>query len=121
MTIDGKPLNVDGDVIKDGHIEAGAVQGNQGTPDGQDVQDGQDTQDGQDVQDGQDTLDSKNEKTVITANSTICITVINKDFYKLPSAGGAGIYWYSIGGMLLMMAAVLILYKNKRTGEVLRD
>ena len=121
VTIDGKPLNVDGDVIKDGHIEAGAVQGNQGTPDGQDVQDGQDTQDGQDVQDGQDTLDSKNEKTVITANSTICITVINKDFYKLPSAGGAGIYWYSIGGMLLMMAAVLILYKNKRTGEVLRD
>ena len=33
--------------------------------------------------------------------------------YSLPSAGGEGIYWYSIGGMLLMMAAALIWHKNK--------
>ena len=33
--------------------------------------------------------------------------------YELPSAGGSGIYWYLIGGVLLMMAATLILYRNK--------
>lgn len=36
--------------------------------------------------------------------------------YELPSAGGTGIYWYSIGGILLMMAGVSILYKNKVRG-----
>lgn len=35
--------------------------------------------------------------------------------YELPSTGGIGIYWYMIGGVLLMMAGVLILYKNKRS------
>lgn len=33
--------------------------------------------------------------------------------YILPSSGGSGIYWYLIGGVLLMMAAALILYKDK--------
>jgi len=37
----------------------------------------------------------------------------NVPIYDLPSAGGIGIYWYSIGGMLLMIAAALILYRNK--------
>ena len=58
---------------------------------------------------------------VSTADDTICIKVINKEFYKLPNSGGMGIYWYSIGGMLLMIAAALILYRNKHTGEVLKD
>ncbi|WP_418747505.1 SpaA isopeptide-forming pilin-related protein [Frisingicoccus sp.] len=43
----------------------------------------------------------------------ITITVENEVLYELPSGGGRGIYWYSIGGMLIMMAAALILYKNK--------
>lgn len=34
--------------------------------------------------------------------------------YELPSAGGPGIYWYTIGGILLMIAGALVLYKNKR-------
>ena len=34
--------------------------------------------------------------------------------YELPSAGGPGIYWYTIGGILLMIAGTLVLYKNKR-------
>lgn len=38
---------------------------------------------------------------------------IRNKFYELPSAGGVGIYWYSIGGILLMLAGTLILYKNK--------
>lgn len=37
----------------------------------------------------------------------------NEALYELPSAGGTGIYLYMIGGMLLMFAAVWILYKNK--------
>ncbi len=61
------------------------------------------------------------EDGVSTADDTICIKVINKEFYKLPNSGGMGIYWYSIGGMLLMIAAALILYRNKHTGEVLKD
>lgn len=37
----------------------------------------------------------------------------NEVFYRLPNAGGPGIYWYLIGGTLLMATAVLILYKIK--------
>lgn len=43
----------------------------------------------------------------------------NTPLYNLPSTGGTGIYLYMIGGMLLMFAAVWILYKNK-CKEVLR-
>lgn len=32
--------------------------------------------------------------------------------YDLPSTGGSGIFWYLIGGVLLMMAAALILYRK---------
>lgn len=49
------------------------------------------------------------------------ITVVNSELYELPSSGGMGIYWYLIGGILLMTGAVLILYKNKMAGEVQRD
>ena len=38
----------------------------------------------------------------------------NEAVYELPSNGGTGIFLYMIGGMLLMGAAVWILYKNKR-------
>ena len=37
----------------------------------------------------------------------------NIKIYSLPSTGGSGIYWYMIGGMVLMSAAAWILYKNK--------
>ena len=50
----------------------------------------------------------------------VAISVINNKVYSLPSTGGRGIYWYLIGGMLLMMAASLILYKNK-CKEVLKS
>lgn len=38
----------------------------------------------------------------------------NTAIYALPSSGGSGIYKYLFGGVLLMMAASLIVYKNKR-------
>ena len=43
----------------------------------------------------------------------------NEAIYSLPSSGSSGIYGYLLGGMLLMMAASLIVYKTKR-GEVLK-
>ena len=43
----------------------------------------------------------------------------NYKLYQLPSTGGHGIYWYLISGTLLMMAASMILYKNRRK-EVLK-
>ena len=53
-----------------------------------------------------------NVKVKIT-NNTYVITVANDLLYELPHTGGTGIYLYMIGGMLLMFAAVWILYKNK--------
>ena len=37
----------------------------------------------------------------------------NTPNYELPSTGGIGTFWYTIGGVLLMMAAALMLYRNK--------
>lgn len=50
---------------------------------------------------------------VKTTNNTYVITVANDLLYELPHTGGTGIYLYMIGGMLLIFAAVWILYKNK--------
>lgn len=44
----------------------------------------------------------------------------NTPAYALPSTGGSGIFLYIIGGILLMMAATLTLYKNKNR-EVLEN
>ena len=41
------------------------------------------------------------------------ILIENAVIYNLPTSGGSGIYWFSICGMLLMMAAAWIIYKNK--------
>ena len=43
----------------------------------------------------------------------------NEALFSLPESGGSGIYWYMLGGVLLMMAGSLLVYK-KRRGEVLR-
>ena len=60
------------------------------------------------------------EKGVYVADENcIVIAFDNEPLYELPEAGGLGIYWYTIGGMLFMMAAALILYKNKHR-EVLK-
>ncbi len=74
------------------------------------------------------TVDTTGEKPVVKAGTTEItatpstdaqgITTYSFQFenapnYELPSTGGIGTYWYTIGGMLLMMAAALILYKRK--------
>ena len=51
-------------------------------------------------------LDSTNPTTPV-------LTIKNQKLYSLPESGGSGIYWYMIGGMVLMSTAAWILYKNK--------
>ena len=51
--------------------------------------------------------------TLSTTDGKYTLTVKNEILYSLPSAGGTGIYLYMIGGILLMFAAVWILYKSK--------
>lgn len=51
--------------------------------------------------------------TITESDSTLHLYFKNETAYALPSAGGTGIYLYMIDGMLLMFAAVWILYKNK--------
>lgn len=41
------------------------------------------------------------------------LKIRNEVVYSLPSTGGSGIYWYIFSGVLLMAAAMLIIYKNK--------
>lgn len=48
-----------------------------------------------------------------TAETGVVIELTNQKVYSLPSTGGSGIYWYMIGGMVLMSTAAWILYKNK--------
>lgn len=51
--------------------------------------------------------------TLTTNSTTPVLTIKNQKVYTLPSTGGNGIYWYMIGGMVLMSTAAWILYKNK--------
>lgn len=50
-------------------------------------------------------------------DGTFEIVVPNVLLYELPSTGGIGTYWYTIGGTLLLMAAALVLYKRKYAGR----
>lgn len=59
-----------------------------------------------------------NNENAVIKDGILTFYYANEALYSLPSSGGSGIYWYILGGMLLMMAAVLMVYKQKR-GEVL--
>ncbi len=59
-------------------------------------------------------LDSdKVRKETVDGKEIVYYLYENQVVYELPSTGSSGIYRYTIGGALLMMAAALILYKNK--------
>ena len=53
-----------------------------------------------------------NNDKINDGNKVICYFE-NTVLYELPSAGGSGIFGYMVGGVLLMIAASLLLYKNK--------
>lgn len=57
--------------------------------------------------------------TTEVGNKTVYFYYYNDVLYSLPSAGGPGIYWYTLSGTLLMTGAALIVYRQKRKREVL--
>ena len=57
-----------------------------------------------------------NDKNADIIDGILTFYYDNTALYELPSAGGTGIYRYTIGGILLMMAGALVLYKRKRRG-----
>jgi Mg-chelatase subunit ChlD len=63
--------------------------------------------------------DTTIESSPLAENGIYTYIFENTPVYKLPNSGGMGIFWYSIGGVLLMLAAALILYKT-RCREVLK-
>lgn len=56
-------------------------------------------------------MDGKN---AVIKDGILTFYYANETLYVIPSSGGSGIYKYLFGGVLLMMAASLIVYKNKR-------
>ena len=54
-----------------------------------------------------------------TDNNAFVLKIKNDILYNLPSAGGPGIYWYTLSGTFLMAGAALIVYRQKRKREVL--
>ena len=66
------------------------------------------------IQSGEQEIAEDKVKTeIVNGKETVYYLYENQVVYELPSTGGSGIYCYTIGGALLMMAAALILYKNK--------
>lgn len=66
-----------------------------------------------------DNKDQKVTNATYDAKKGACVTVTNTKLYELPETGGSGIFVYTIGGTLLLMAAALLIYKMKRE-EVLK-
>lgn len=62
------------------------------------------------------TLDGEEVAYTSNAKDGVVISITNNELYELPDTGGSGIFWYMFGGMLLMMAAALILYINRCRG-----
>lgn len=59
------------------------------------------------------------EVTFYNQNGILTLYYDNEVLYELPSAGGPGVHWYTLGGTLLMAGAALIVYRQKRKREVL--
>ena len=69
---------------------------------------------------GKPTIKNMQDDSVVTTeNNTFIYKYYNYKLYELPSAGGPGIYWYTLSGTLLMAGAALIVYRQKRKREVL--
>ena len=72
------------------------------------------------TQDGDMISSNETEMWILdTDNNTFVLKIKNDVLYNLPSAGGPGIYWYTLSGTLLMAGAALIVYRQKRKREVL--
>ena len=47
-------------------------------------------------------------------NTSDPFLVVNQAYYELPNAGGQGVYWYSIGGILMLLAGVWCVYRERQ-------
>ena len=58
----------------------------------------------------------KTETTTVNGvtKKTVTLTFYDAVLYTLPETGGSGVYVYTLGGILLMMAGALMLYKNNK-------
>lgn len=66
------------------------------------------------------TVNSSMADVVQEGENSAVLRIRNEELYELPSAGGMGIYWCTIGGVLLMAAASWMTYRSKiliRKGE----
>ena len=63
--------------------------------------------------------ENEKELSPVEQGNTYVFYYENVMLYELPSAGGPGIYWYTLGGTLLMAGAALIVYRQKRKREML--
>ncbi|SFO16608.1 LPXTG-motif cell wall anchor domain-containing protein/fibro-slime domain-containing protein [Pseudobutyrivibrio sp. JW11] len=59
--------------------------------------------------------ETEDDYTVVvgTEAAKIAFSAVDPVLYTLPETGGSGVYVYTIGGILLMIAGALLLYKNK--------
>lgn len=58
------------------------------------------------------TAPSSNDNLTVLVRE-VSLSVLDEILYTLPKTGGSGVYVYTIGGILLMIAGALLLYKNK--------
>jgi len=72
---------------------------------------------------GKATLTKQNNAVVLSTdqNGLPVFTVENHSGYELPETGGAGTYLYTMGGLLALMTAAVLLYiqTSKRRKEEL--
>lgn len=64
-------------------------------------------------QSGDTLLDAPDGVYTLTMTSDISITAVNTAGYQLPATGGHGTTLYTAGGCMLLLAALLLLYKYK--------
>lgn len=63
-------------------------------------------------------LENLDGKLTITMTGDMSITAINTGTYELPATGGTGTYLYTVGGLLLVIGAMYLLYiQNKHRKE----
>ena len=73
------------------------------------------------TENGEEISDNKAEMWELKeGETTFILKILNRALYELPSTGGPGIYLYMLGGVALMIAGTLLVYK-KRKEEVLRS
>ena len=57
--------------------------------------------------------DGKNNVPSTVENGVTLYKFTNDVPYELPETGGIGIYWYTVGGMLLMVMAAIVVYRKR--------